>query len=520
MININNLVNQIKFYSFLKRKFNQKNDQVKNDNLILIEYFKYKASFIPFIYFANILKKKHRSNLILYLPSFPSKKFLLSLFFEKIFFFSLLNLYKIVGVKDIILPKINNCDKEFFKIYSKLKSKNDILKITINNILIGDLIYDEYLRSNDYVTVDLKSDKFKNHLKKSISLYFFWKNFLKKNNVKSIINSHNTYLIGLMPRICVFNKIPVYKVGPSNAYKTNSKNLYTFDDRKNFKKNFKLLPKKIKSKYLKLSEKNLLIQFLGQKPNESFIKKIIQKKKINKKKILIASHCFNDAVHIYGNFIFNDFHEWIEYLASFSRKSDYQWYIKIHPSEYDRNILKVESYKKKFSNLIVLPKNFSNKQVLKLGISAVLTVYGTVGREYPIFNIPVINASKNNPHSEYNFNFHIGSQKEYAKILRRVNNLKINPYKCRENILKYYSLKYSNYNIIDDFRAAILKVRYKKNGKTFKEEIENNIFKNWIEKFTYERDEQIKKDISKFINSKQIRMLADNTSKHSIYLDI
>ena len=30
-------------------------------------------------------------------------------------------------------------------------------------------------------------------------------------------------------------KIPVYKVGPANAYKTDKKHLYTFDDRKNLK---------------------------------------------------------------------------------------------------------------------------------------------------------------------------------------------------------------------------------------------------------------------------------------------
>ena len=76
-------------------------------------------------------------------------------------------------------------------------------------------------------------------------------------------------------------------------------------------------------------------------------------------------------------------------------------------------------YKNKFSNLRILPKNYTNLEVLKLGITAVLTVYGTVGREYPIFNIPVINASTKNPHSEFNFNYHINSVKSYEKILKK-----------------------------------------------------------------------------------------------------
>ena len=95
--------------------------------------------------------------------------------------------------------------------------------------------------------MDYKSDKFKTHLEKSISLYYFWKNFLNKNKVKSIINSHNTYLIGLLPRIGISLKIPVYKVGPANAYKTDNKHFYTFDDRKNSKNILSYCQKKKKS---------------------------------------------------------------------------------------------------------------------------------------------------------------------------------------------------------------------------------------------------------------------------------
>lgn len=520
MINFSDFYKQFKFYFFFKKNINEIKEIKKNDSLILIEYFKYKASFMPFYYFAKVLQKKHNSRLMLYLPSYPSKKLYFSINIEKLIFLSLLNLYKLFGVEGIILPTKQNYKKVSDKIYNNLKSKKDILKISIDNILIGDLIYDDYLRSNDCVTIDFKSEKFKLHLEKSISLYFFWKKFLKKENVKSIINSHNTYLIGLLPRIGVYFGIPIYKVGPSNAYKVNKKHLYTFDDRKNFKKNFSLISKKLKKKYLRLSEKNLLLQFLGKKPSKNFIKKIIDIKKKDRKKILIASHCFNDAVHIYGDFIFNDFHEWMEFLANFSKKTEYEWYIKIHPGEYDRNIKKMEKYKKKFSNVKILPKEYSNIQVLKLGISAVLTVYGTVGREYPIFNVPVINASKNNPHSEFNFNYHANSKKAYEKILNNIQNLKINPYKFKNEIYRFYSLKYSNYNIIDDFRASILKVRYHKKSTNVKEQIEDNVLQKISSEFSLKRHEQIKKDILRFINSKQIRMIADNTSGHSIYLDL
>ena len=39
-----------------------------------------------------------------------------------------------------------------------------------------------------------------------------------------------------------------------------------------------------------------------------------------------------DAVHVYGNLIFPDFYEWMVYLGEFSKKTEYEWYIKNHPS--------------------------------------------------------------------------------------------------------------------------------------------------------------------------------------------
>ena len=86
--------------------------------------------------------------------------------------------------------------------------------------------------------------------------------------------------------------------------------------------------------------------------------------------------------------------------------------------------------------------------------------------------------------------------------------------------MKYYSSKYSNYNIIDDFRSAILKVKYKKNGINFKKEIENNVLDNWIKNYTTEKNKLLNEDISSFIKSKHTRMIADNTLSSSKLINI
>ena len=53
-----------------------------------------------------------------------------------------------------------------------------------------------------------------------------------------------------------------------------------------------------------------------------------------------------------------------------------------------------------------LPKETTHDQLIYEGISVVLTSYGSVGHEYPIFNIPVVNSSIDGPHMDYGFNIY------------------------------------------------------------------------------------------------------------------
>jgi hypothetical protein len=71
----------------------------------------------------------------------------------------------------------------------------------------------------------------------------------------------------------------------------------------------------------------------------------------------------------------------------------------------------------------------------------VLTVYGTVGIEYPYFGVPVMNAGANNPHIAYNFNIHPKNLKEFDKVLFNIPKIK-NLKKAKNEILQYYFMNY------------------------------------------------------------------------------
>ena len=63
--------------------------------------------------------------------------------------------------------------------------------------------------------------------------------------------------------------------------------------------------------------------------------KIHDLNKDSKVKVLVAAHCFTDSPHVFGDNLFVDFYEWVDYLGRVSDKTNYSWYIKLHPSHYD-----------------------------------------------------------------------------------------------------------------------------------------------------------------------------------------
>ena len=86
--------------------------------------------------------------------------------------------------------------------------------------------------------------------------------------------------------------------------------------------------------------------------NKKYYNNVLSKN--NKKKILIAAHHFSDAPNVYGNFIFNDFYDWVDFLGKKSEDSDYEWYIKFHPMEFDSNKKTSNYFLNKYKNITII----------------------------------------------------------------------------------------------------------------------------------------------------------------------
>ena len=312
----------------------------------------------------------------------------------------------------------------------------------------------------------------------------------------------------------------VYCVGPQNFFSIKKKHLSKHSCCKIFSKSFKNL-KNNKKKYLDIAKNKLASRFAGefdekllldQKTETVLFKKNLYKKKIieNKKKtnILVAAHCFSDAVHAYGKFFYTDYHDWIKFIGELSKiKLNFDFYIKIHPAEYDKNYFHFIKFQKIFPNLKILPKEININQLFTENFDLVLTIYGSVGHEYPLFNKLIINASNNGPHSSYDFNVNPKNKKEYESIIKNIskNRIKMRSNFNKNKIYEFYFMRYlSEYSLLDNWTKVMKQLKNKYNSF--------DILSHFINNFDLKSHNQKLKDINLFITENPIRLVADNTS--------
>lgn len=494
-----------------------------NNNVVLIEFNSFKSYHVGASLLGKVLSEKFNANIEAYLEdSFfryidKNSTFLKNFLF---YVFSKLkiknfNIYYSFGVNKIFyVPKNNINKKKAYRIakkfFKKFNSKNDLVNFKLDGVLYGDLIYDSYLKYYKVPTLNLSDKNIFYFFYKSIEYFFFWKDYFKNQNVCGVIAPQSTYISALPLRIAATqNKISLV-ANPERLYNLNKKRLYSHKEFIDFNRIAKTRDVvKLKKEGTKEAKRRLKLRFSGMvgidisylssSPYERKIGKTVLKKS-NKIKVLIAPHSFYDSPHSLGNHLFSDYYDWLEFVFKISKSTNYEWYVKCHPkfhNDYDPTISIVQLLCKKYKHIKYIDNNISHHQLILEEINYVFTCNGTIGLEYPYFDIPVINASKNNPHYFYNFNYNPKSKKELKNIILNLNkmNKKIN----KNKILEFYFIKniyFSNDWLFDDFQSLI-----KYCGDYRKILTSNNAYKyflnnNSLHSFTYKI-----KNLKKFINS-------------------
>jgi hypothetical protein len=401
---------------------------------VLVEVFSVASCIVAQSYLVNYLAEKHKASITAYNPNSFS-------WVKSIYGHLIRSIYRSFGSKKTIYVNLDAIEKEIVNnlmktILPRITTKQDVEDLSVDGVWIGDLLYDSYLMDHRVPTVDVTGPEFRESLQDALSHFVFWRNYLERNKVAAIVVSHCVYYPNaIILRLGADKKIPCYHVSPIFCYSLNKKYIRSHNEFHLMPHEFSLLPLKKQEEAREWAKRRLEMRFNGAVGVDMFystksaygsFKAARILKDTPKLKILIAPHCFFDSPHSYGNNLFTDFWEWLQFLGRISEKTDYEWYIKNHPDVLPENFPIIESIARQFPKFNILPRDSSHKQLIAEGISVVLTVYGTIAGEYAALGLPAINASLANPHVGYNFNLHIGDKVEYEKILMNLDGLKLN----------------------------------------------------------------------------------------------
>jgi hypothetical protein len=505
-----------RFMQHNKRAFERTASRQKKGPIVLFELNAMHSAHIAYSYLANVLAMENDAKIKAYVPRAHANQWE-RLFFKirKLLRLEALGVYQSFGTTDFITIEISDSQRKsarslYAEVVERLHDKRDIEALTIHGVWVGDLIYDTYLMRFKKPTIDKASPEFQRFLLESIELFVFWEDYLNSHDVRAINVSHCVYNLAMPLRLAVERNIPVFQVNATHVYRMSKRNYFAYNDFFYFRERFAALPEEVRKVGIAEAQRRIERRFAGEvgvdmaystKSAYGASRHPRLLRESPRKKILIATHCFFDSPHSYGNNIFPDFYEWLDFLGKMTEVTDYDWYIKTHPDYLPGTKEIIDSFVAKYPKFTLLPADASHHQIIAEGIDVALTVYGTIAFEYAALGVPVINNSLNNPHIAYNFNLHSKDVEDYRSLLLALDNLDFSIDK--QQVYEYYFMRYM-YNTEDLFFNSY-ETTIEMLG-SYSAQFTPAVYEKWLDEWTPDKHQSILSALQVYIRSGDFRM--------------
>ena len=358
------------------------------------------------------------------------------------------NIFDINNEKKIDVDKLKKISKNIF---NNLKNKKDVLKIRYKKILIGDLIYDSYIRYRVVPTVNINDKFLYDIILKSLKAIEFCEINLNNKGYKLYHTAYTSYINnGLVPRYFLYNQKKVYSSG--DRFSTIKKlSINNFSHMKNFSK-FNQDFSKLKNKKEKIVQAkkefkkkingmiDISSAYMNNKSYEE--NKIPVPKELNNVDGVLFLHDIYDAVHDHSGLIFNDFYDWTIFSLNVIKEFNLNIAIKLHPNSVNEGNRTYIKLKKQYNNLYWINPSISNSKILsKKNIRFAISMVGSVMYEIIYFNKLGICAG-NSPSSSFKSTITAKNLNQYKKYLI---NSKYLSNKIKVNKLDLYKTYYINF---------------------------------------------------------------------------
>ena len=283
----------------------------------------------------------------------------------------------------------------------KFKNKTDFLNHEYKGYNISKYVYQSYCRLFYKTTLNLDDEKLYELINIAHARIDFLEGIFKKNKFKYLILTHTVFVdYGTIALVAKKFNCKIKIIFPDNNYSKirilNIDNRYLLQIEKyyNYKNEFKKFKNKIDCLKKSQIELNNRIYKNITNPKVSnvaiYSKDNIVSFKSKKPKIIVLPSCFFDAQSFFRYSLFSDVHEWLDYTLYYASKTNFEWYVKPHPTNLKINNSIYKNFKKKYEKINFLNVNTSNLSFKKNNFSSMFTYQSSAVHEFAMMNIPSV----------------------------------------------------------------------------------------------------------------------------------
>lgn len=319
-----------------------------------------------------------------------------------------------------------------------------LLGLSVDNVWIGDLVYDSHLGRFGQATIDKFDDDLARTLNRTANLYSGINQLFRRYQVHATVVCHTVYIeYGLPARLSLKHGVPVYgKWGTHPLVIRKYRSLaeapiFPGTELESVMKHYRArLGEELASLaddfYPPAPHKVSGFDYFrfgygGDKREESG-ESLTQRLGLDrsKKTCCIMSHMFIDAPHCYPELLFDDYYQWLDATLAFAARTPaINWLVRQHPYEI------MVGQNKNFDNLVgpyvdkgsvtVVPNDVTTSSLFSC-VDVLTTGIGSAGIEFASVGIPCIYAGK--PYySECPFVIRPSSKRAYFEALAGIPNL-------------------------------------------------------------------------------------------------
>lgn len=354
-----------------------------------------------------------------------------------------------------------------------VRNSDDVFLIRFQDIVLGDLIYDSYIRYFYEATVRLDDPRLREIVEKTFLIALACEEYFARHRVTALFPYDAPYIeSGVVHRFAIRHGVPIYALeyhpfalhamdtamlagDPADHRHWPSKlplhrfapEIFAGLDPEQQARGQEAARAALARHFQGIIADKVLAQYgapatsQGSAFSEPGSEAVFAK--TGRPRMLVMLHDFCDAPNVYRWALFRDFDEWLEFLLTRAAQTDFDWYVKPHPNRhYDRRMNEANDritaeLQRRYPHVHFLSPQVSNRQILAEGLDAMFTVFGTSAHEFAYHGVPVVTAG-DNPQIDYTFNFHPRTREEYARLIRSADRLQIDI--DRADIEKFYYL--------------------------------------------------------------------------------